>query len=183
MTDPKQQDPVDRLVEAYERMLERVHETADTAEKKTVPWLREALAEARDKAVELEELTREEAEKISDYVERDVKDAAEFIAESGQEFRDWLRFDMSLIQDRFLDIFAGMADQTSQALQDIADRAREASSYHTGEITSPGVLECTECGELLHFEKTGHIPPCPKCQHTEFRRQPHGVPDDFAPGS
>jgi len=173
MTDPKAKDPVDRLVEAYERMLERVHEAADTAEQKTVPWLREALAGARDKAVELGELSREEADKIATYVERDVKDAAEFIADSGQEFRDWLQFDISLIQDRFLDIFAGMADQTGQALRDIAERAREASSYHTGEITSPGVLECAECGELLHFERTGHIPPCPRCQHTQFRRRPH----------
>ena len=54
----KQRDPVDRLVDAYEAMLERVHEAADNAEKKTVPWMREALADARDKAVELEELTR-----------------------------------------------------------------------------------------------------------------------------
>jgi len=173
MTDPKSKDPVDRLVDAYERMLERVHDATDSAEKKTVPWLREALDDARDKAVELEELTREEADRIARYVERDVQDAAEFLADSGQEFRDWLRFDMELIQDRFLDMFAGMADQTGQALRDIADRAREASTYHTGEITAPGVLECTACGELLHFEKTGHIPPCPKCQHTQFRRQHH----------
>jgi len=173
MTDPKSKDPVDRLVDAYERMLERVHDATDSAEKKTVPWLREALDDARDKAVELEELTREEADRIARYVERDVQDAAEFLADSGQEFRDWLRFDMELIQDRFLDMFAGMADQTGQALRDIADRAREASTYHTGEITAPGVLECTACGELLHFEKTGHIPPCPKCQHTQFRRRHH----------
>lgn len=173
MSDPKSNDPVDRMVDAYERMLERVHQATETASEKTVPWLREALADAREKAVQLEELTREEAEKVSRYVERDVKDAAEYLADSGQEFRDWLQFDMSLIQDRFLDMFAGMADQTSRALQDIADRARQASSYHTGEITAPGVLECTACGELLHFEKTGHIPPCPKCQHTEYRRAAH----------
>ena len=65
MTDEEKRDPVDRMVAAYESMLERVHEAADTAEKKTVPWLREALANARDKAVELEELTREEADRVS----------------------------------------------------------------------------------------------------------------------
>lgn len=173
MNDSNQNDPIERLVDAYEKMLERVHDATGTAEKKTVPWLRESLGDAREKAVELQELSREEAEKISKYVERDLHDAAEYLADSGQEFRDWLSFDMSLIQDRFLDMFAGMADQTAVALRDIADRARDASSYHTGEITAPGTLECTECGELLHFEKTGHIPPCPKCQHTEFRRQRH----------
>jgi len=174
MSDQKQ-DPVDRLVAAYEAMLERVHEAADTAEKKTVPWLREALAGAREKAVELEELTREEAEKVSRYVERDLHEAASFIADTGQEFRDWLSFDWRLMQSRMLDMFAGMADQTSQALKDFADQARAASVYHTGEVTAPGVLECAQCGEELHFEKTGRIPPCPKCKATTFQRKPGGA--------
>ena len=170
----RQKDPVDRLVSAYVAMLERVHEAAETAEKKTVPWLREALAEAREKAVELEELTREEAEKVSRYVERDLRDAASFIAETGQEFRDWLTFDWRLMQSRMLDMFAGMADETSLALKGFADQAREASLYHTGEITAPGVLQCTACGEELHFDKTGHIPPCPKCNATTFQRKSGG---------
>jgi len=167
----QQKDPVDRLVAAYESMLQRVHETADTAEKKTVPWLREALSDAREKAVELEELTREEADRVSRYVERDLHDAASFIAETGQEFRDWLSFDWRLMQNRMLDMFAGMADQTSQALKGFAEQAREASVYHTGEITAPGMLVCTQCGEELHFERTGHIPPCPKCRATTFQRK------------
>ena len=172
----KQKDPIDRLVGAYEAMLERVHEAAETGEKKTVPWLREALANAREKAVQLEELTREEADKVSRYVERDLHEAASFIADTGQEFRDWLTFDWRLMQNRMLDMFAGMADQTSQALRGFAEQARHASQYHTGEITAPGVLECTGCGETLHFEKTGRIPPCPKCNATTFQRKPAVAP-------
>ncbi|MCG6966631.1 MAG: zinc ribbon-containing protein [Chromatiaceae bacterium] len=179
----QQKDPIDRLVAAYESMLERVYAAADTAEKKTVPWLREALADAREKAVELEELTREEADKVSHYVERDLHDAANFIADTGQEFRDWLSFDWRLMQSRMLEMFAGMADQTSQALKGFAEQAREASLYHTGEITAPGVLQCTACGEELHFDKTGHIPPCPKCNATTFqRRSPYAGEDDASDG-
>jgi hypothetical protein len=164
-------DPVDRLVAAYEAMLQRVHEAADTAESKTVPWLRETLANARERAVELEELTREEAERVSDYVERDLHDAATFIADSGQEFRDWVSFDWQLMQNRMLEMFAGMADQTSVALRQFADQARDASLYRTGDITAPGQFECVECGEALKLRKTGHLPPCPKCQGTGFRRK------------
>lgn len=167
----RQKDPVDRLVGAYEAMLERVHEAADTAEKKTVPWLREALANARERAVELEELTREEADKVSRYVERDLHEAASFIADTGQEFRDWVRFDWRLMQNRMLEMFAGMADETSQALRGFAEQARRSSLYHTGEVAAPGVLQCTECGEELHFKKTGRIPPCPKCKATSFQRK------------
>ncbi len=167
----KQRDTVDRLVAAYEAMLERVHEAANSAEKKTLPWMREALADARDKAVELEELTREEADKIARYVERDLHEAASFIADTGQEFRDWLSFDWRLMQNRMLEMFAGMADQTSEALKGFAEQARQANVYRTGEITAPGVLRCAECGEELHFKKTGHIPPCPKCNATSFQRR------------
>lgn len=116
--------PVDRMVDAYEAMLQRVHEAADSAEQKTLPWLRETLADARERAVELGELTREESEKVARYVERDLHEAANFIAETGQEFRDWLNFDWRLVQSRMLEMFAGMADQTSQALKGFADQAR-----------------------------------------------------------
>jgi len=173
----RQKDPVDRMVTAYEAMLERVHEAADTAEKKTVPWLREALADAREKAVELQELTREEADRVSRYVERDLHDAAGFLAETGQELRDWFAFDWQLVQNRMLDMFAGMADQTSQALKGFADQAREASIYHSGEVAAPGVLKCTECGEVQTFDKTGRIRDCAKCGGTRFERQAPGTGD------
>ncbi|MDJ0738302.1 MAG: zinc ribbon-containing protein [Gammaproteobacteria bacterium] len=176
MTD-KPKDPVDRMVAAYESMLERVHEAADNAEKKTVPWLREALADAREKAVELQELTREEADRVSRYVERDLHEAAGFLADTGQELRDWLSFDWQLMQNRMLEMFAGMADQTSQALKGFADQAREASLYHSGEVTAPGVLQCTACGEELSFDKTGRIPECPKCGATRFQRKTPGAAD------
>ena len=59
----------------------------------------------------------------------------------------------------------------SQDVKGFAEQARQASLYRTGEITAPGVLECSECGEELHFEKTGRIPPCPKCSATRFQRK------------
>lgn len=170
MSDEKQ-DPVDRLVAAYEAMLERVHEAAANAEKKTVPWLRDTLAEARDKAVEFGELSREEADRVSRYVERDLHEAASFLAETGQDFRDWLRFDWQLVQNRMLEMFAGMADQTSQALKSFADQAREATVYRSGEIAAPGTFECAVCGAAVQLEQTGEIPPCPQCKATSFRRQ------------
>ena len=170
MNDEKK-DPVDRMVSAYEEMLGRIHEAAETTEKKTVPWLRETLSGARDKAVELEELTREEAEKISRYVERDLHEAASFLAETGQEFRDWVNFDWRLMQSRMLEMFAGMADQTSEAIRGFAEQARAASEYRAGEVMAPGVLECTVCGETVELDVTGVIPACPKCNATTFRRK------------
>ena len=169
MTDKKQGDPVDRLVEAYESMLERVHDFFTDEGRKIS--LVEALTEAREKAVELGELTREEAEKLSVYVQRDIQDAAEYIADTGQEFRDWFLFDWKLIEDRMYRLIAGVADQTSLQLKEFARQAREASLYHTGEITGPGTLLCVACGKEMSFSKTGRIPPCPGCSGTSFSRK------------
>ncbi|MCW8907681.1 MAG: zinc ribbon-containing protein, partial [Sedimenticola sp.] len=94
MTPKDEKDPVERMVDAYENMLERVDEMISRAEKSTLPTLRKSIEAAREKTVELNELTREEAEKIAGYVERDMKEAAHFLVETGDEFRDWFRFDV-----------------------------------------------------------------------------------------
>jgi len=162
---------VDRLVDAYERMLERVDDLLDKAENNAIPSLRNALDHAREKAVELNELTREEAEKLAGYVERDMKDAARYLIDTGEEFRHWWHFDMQQIERRLLDMFANVADKTRVELDRLAEQAREASLYHTGEVAGPGTLVCAACGKALHFHKAGRIPPCPQCHGTRFKRQ------------
>ncbi|MEJ1391905.1 MAG: zinc ribbon-containing protein, partial [Candidatus Sedimenticola sp. (ex Thyasira tokunagai)] len=165
-----ERDPVDRLVNAYEKMLEQVDEMLDKAEKNTLPKLRKSIDTARDKMVEMNELTREEAEKIGGYLERDMKDAAHFLNETGDEFRNWYKFDVELIEARMMELFAKVADRTRLEMERFTHQMREASMYHTGEITGPGTLICTKCGKELHFHKTGRIPPCGKCHATEFER-------------
>ena len=171
MSDDDKRDPIDRMSEAYERMLERVDEVLEKAEKSAIPNLRKALDQAREKAVELNELTREEAEKLTDYVERDMQDAARYLSQTGEEFRNWWRFDVKLVEQRMMEMFANVADRTRVELERFAEQAREASLYHTGEMSGPGTLVCTECGKELHFHKAGHIPPCPECRGTSYRRQ------------
>ncbi len=170
MTSEDNKDPLDRMVAAYENMLQRVDELLGKAEETALPTLKNGLDHAREKAVELNELTREEAEKVASYVERDLHDAATFLHKTGDEFKDWLRFDLELIENRLLDMFAKVADKTSLELGRFAEQAREASLYHTGEITGPGTLVCSECGKEMHFHKTGHIPPCAGCRGTSFAR-------------
>jgi len=170
MAENEKPDVVDKMVDAYEHMLERTRSMIDRAEKETVPAFREMLTKARDNMVELGELTREEAAKVAEYVERDVKDAASYIAETGEDLRKWWRFDLDLIEQRMLETFSAVADQTSLQLRSWAEQARRANLYRTGEISGPGTLVCTACGAEMHMQKTGRIPPCPKCHATGFRR-------------
>lgn len=166
----------ERLIHGYNRMMERVRATLEKLGEHTTPRLREAIEQAKDKAVELGELTREEAERVGEYLRRDIQSAANFMASrEAQELRDWLRIDVQLIEQSLLDMFLSVADQTKLDMLKFQEQLEEASEYHTGEVTGPGALACLNCGEILHFHKTSHIPPCPKCHGTVFTRDVEGV--------
>lgn len=170
MSEKGKPDVVDTLVAAYERMLKRVHDAIELAEKETIPTFRELLHRTRDNMVELGELTREEAHKVAEYLERDIEDAASYIAETGEDLKSWWRFDLDLMEQRLLDVFSRVADQTSVQLRNLAEQARWANLYHRGEVTGPGTLICDSCGAEMHMPRTGRIPPCPKCDAADSRR-------------
>ncbi|KAA6185824.1 hypothetical protein F2Q65_07435 [Thiohalocapsa marina] len=159
----------DYLVEAYERMLKGTEEAIREA-RESAPKMQHMLEQVRDNMVELGELTREEANKVADYVQRDIEDAANYIAETGEDLRDWWHFDLQLMERRMLDAFTSVADQTSLQLSQWAERARRAGLYQAGQITGPGTLVCDKCGAETHFTRTGRIPPCADCGGLAFHR-------------
>lgn len=161
----------DKHVHAYDRMLERVREFLSETGEELKPRLQQALDAAIEKTTELGELTREESEKVGDYLKRDLQSATEYLAsDEAKDLGDWLRFDIELVEDRIIDALSLLVNPTNVELAQLAEQARRAE-WHTGEITGPGTLVCTACGEELHFHKTGRIPPCPKCKETVFRRK------------
>ena len=78
----------DKLVQAYHRMMERVHQAFEEAEKSTLPTLKNSVEKARETAVELEELTQDEAEKVAYYLKRDVQDAGRHLSKTSHELAD-----------------------------------------------------------------------------------------------
>lgn len=164
------QDPLERLTKAYDKMLQEVHEAVESARENALPGLKDYLEDAREKLIELGELTREEADKVSTYVERDMKDAANYLLDTGEQLSAWWRFDVQQVEERMFEMFTSVADQTKLELAKLAQRASSSSLYHTGEVTGPGTLVCTQCGKEMHFKKTGHIPPCSGCKGTDFQR-------------
>jgi hypothetical protein len=170
MKDPLRHDPLDALGEAYEKMFERAVENFHKAEEKSGALFHKMIDEAKEKAVELEEVSREDAEKLSAYIKRDLSDAADHLSETGRELKDWLGFETTLLESSIFDLLLKAADKTTLELLKMKEDAQQASIYHTGEITGPGTLACDQCGEKLHFRKAGKIPPCPKCHATTFHR-------------
>lgn len=170
MAEPEQPKTGEELTKAYERMLGQVHEALEYAEEQTEPRLRRLLDEMRDRAVEWGELTREEADRVAGYLERDLHDAANYLAQTGEDLRAWWRFDLAQVEERLMEMFTSVADQTRLQWEQWAEQVWVASHYRSGEISGLGTLRCASCGEDLSFPQPGEIPPCPKCGGTLFER-------------
>ncbi len=162
----------DKLVQAYNRMMERLRHALEEAGTNAPPGIRHGIEKARKTAVELEELTHDEAEKVAGYLKRDLQDAGRHLAETSHELGDWLRFDIEQIESRLLEIFSRVADRTRVEWTELQEELEKDPPYHSGEVTGPGTLYCSACGEALHFHHTARIPPCPKCRNGTFRRWP-----------
>lgn len=157
-----------RATRGYRRLLER----ARAALAAQTGGLARAVDAAKERTAELGELTREEADTVGDYLVRDIRAAAGYMAETGTELKDWLRFDLSLAEGRVLELFSGMVDETRLELDHLADQAARFGEWRTGEVVGIGTLWCNQCGQDMQFTAPARIPTCPRCHGRVFRRRP-----------
>ncbi len=170
MTKVNRVDPLDALGAIYENMYEHVADNLHKAKDKTGPLINKLIDEAKDKAIDIEDIAEEDAEKLAVWLRRDLDDAINYLSETEYALKDWLGFETSVLKNAMIHALLETADKTTLALLRMKDNAHEPYDYHTGEIAGFGTLICDECGERLHFHKAGHIPPCPKCHKTNFHR-------------
>ncbi|EAR21891.1 zinc ribbon-containing protein [Nitrococcus mobilis] len=158
----------DHHAHAYERMLDRLRHAMEHAK------LHEALETVKERAVELGELTREEAERVGSFLRRDVEDAARYSATTDEDLKSWLRMDLQLVENWIWDRFSSVADRTRlewMALQRELQQ-QQTSDYYAGEVAGPGALTCSNCGAVIRFTQAEPIPVCPQCQGSVYRRAP-----------
>jgi len=134
----------EHLLPAYQKMMTRVDKTQKQS---TTKNLQQHIQGAIERAVELNELTHEEADRA-----------------------DWMRFDLELIEERLLSMFSMMVDHTRQELENLAERAHQAIDWNSGEITALGTLYCEQCTHPVHFHQPDYIPVCQNCGATRFKR-------------
>jgi len=167
MTDANKQS---RLAKAYHGMLARVRDLAEDAEGEFSPKIKYAIDAAKEKATELGELSREEAEHVGAYLQRDLQDAATYLDSEGHELADWFKFDIQLIEERLLDLFSHAINTTSIELEQLSETARQENLWYMGEVTGPGTFVCDNCQHEIRFYHIQDIPACPKCGEGVFRR-------------
>ncbi|MDJ0957245.1 MAG: zinc ribbon-containing protein [Arenicellales bacterium] len=166
----KERASKERLVQAYDRMLQYTEQTLNSVVSHSESALAHALENAKDSAIKLGELTREEAENVHHFVSRDLYAVGRHLAEEEREVADWLRLGLLVVEKGVLNRFSNLAQTAKLELKHLEKAKRRYDEWHTGELTTIGTLCCKDCGELIHFQHTGHIPPCPKCHATVFKR-------------
>lgn len=157
-----------KLAQIYEKMAAKARETFNESSEKTLASLEKALEGAREHFVKAGEITRKESDQLKAYLRRDLEQAAKHFQQLNAQARKQLNPDN--LQAGFLDLTAHLAHKSSDLFSRLAEWAESGSSYHTGQITAPGVLRCRSCSKEIHFKKTGNIPPCPGCRGTDFVR-------------
>ncbi len=164
----KSPDPIQALGEAYELLLEKTLDELhiDDRRKKNIE---DTIHKVSKDIPQLKNLDDTLLRQVQDAVHRDLHSAGQHFSETTQEVKDWLGFELKLVEGSLLDLLPKIADQTTvELLEWKQDQAKRA--LHTGEVTGPGVLVCDSCGKQLHFHHAGHIPPCAGCNSTVFHR-------------
>ena len=158
-----------RLIDAYNQMMASIRSSFETSDDDEMS-LSKAMSMARDEITHITDVTQDEAEEISNFIKRDINDAAEYMMESSSEFSDWLMLDIEVIERKLIDLFLSVADKTRIELEQFGVQNRELSLYYSGEITGPGTLLCNACGHKVSFTTTSQIQDCTECGHNTFRR-------------
>jgi len=151
-------------ISLYENLAARTAELLEEGKR----TLDEAMKKASDEFTAAGKFSREQAEKFAAYIRRDLS----LLGTQADKTRESLKkaVDPQRVAAGAQSVFARILASTAETLSDWADKTEKQVEYKTGEVTSLGTLTCKACGNAIHMSGTGHIPPCPKCRKTVFRK-------------
>ena len=160
----------EKLIAAFEHMVESVGESMHQAEEALAPTIDEMVHNAQQLARDIYTLTQEEADSLGTTLKRDMHKANQVLNQQRKELRDWLSFDLTLVEDRFIDLIARAADKTWLDFRAFENESQHAGQYNHGEVCNAGSFSCEQCGSVLRLPTTGLIPRCPNCSHGVYNR-------------
>lgn len=131
--------------------------------------IREAIDTAHGRLRQLEEYTAETVEKAVTSVEKEMLGAGRRAGARLENLSARTADLLEVWRDRGTQFLSRAATGISEWMQQASARLGE-QTYRTGEIAAPGTLECTACGERVQLETAAHVPLCPGCRQSEFRR-------------
>lgn len=152
----------------YDRFAERTRELFEASQEKGKEAMDRSIELAREQFTVAGEFSAEQGEVFKNYMRRDLAQTENDMRALGQEAIE--RFNPARMGAGALSSMARLLEATGSALQNLSRKAEDALHFNTGEITAAGTLICTNCGQKVQLKRSAHIPPCPSCHGTEFRK-------------
>ncbi|GAA0841786.1 hypothetical protein GCM10009113_08840 [Marinobacter szutsaonensis] len=172
MTEPERNHLSGKALEVYDRMLERVQTRMKELQETSLDTLEEEIQKAVEFEYELEEMTREEADLLGAYLERDLKHLMHFVDETGEGLKEWLQLDISLLEHQLADSLLSVADQTRVETLELNQKLEndDAGHYISGEVATAGMFRCLNCSHMRCLTATSHLEPCEACGSHYYER-------------
>jgi len=155
----------DAASDQYDQLAERFRVLFESGAEMTSDVAATAMEKARQQLTAAGTFSEEQGVNLKRFLERDFTQMAVSMRDEARE-----KFNPARVGAGALSSLYGLLSAAGAALTSVAARTQKAISCRSGEITSAGTLTCTSCNEILHFKKTGRVPPCPVCHATEFRK-------------
>lgn len=157
-----------RLAEQYDKLASKFNELYLAGKERGRESMSVALDNAHEQLTALGEFSAEQGAELKQYLARDLDQTISDAQQLGEEAKE--RFHPARLGAGALSSLATVLELTGNALRSLSSKTKETLTYKTGEITSAGTLTCQACGQKVQLKKTGHVPPCPKCNGILFNK-------------
>ena len=155
----------DPAADQYDQLAARFKELFEAGAEKSSEFAAVAMEKAREQLTAAGIFSEQQGKNLKAFLERDFSQITATMRDEAKEKLNPARVSAGAIAS-----LTALLNMAGSALTSAAEKAEQAITCRSGEITSAGTLKCVACGDELHFKKTGRIPPCPKCHATEFRK-------------
>ena len=172
MTAPERSHLSGKALEVYDRMLERVQSRLNEVQETSLQTLEEEIRKAVEVEYELEEMTREEADLLGEYLQRDLQHLLHFVEETGEGLKEWLQLDIALLEHELSDKLLSVADKTLVDTLELRQKLenQEVGHYISGEVATAGMFQCLNCSHMRCLTATSHLEPCEACGSHYYER-------------
>lgn len=176
----------EKLVQQVKSNMERLTSTIDAeAFKKTID-------KAAHELKEIGEHSFEAITKAADALKKDLATSVDHVKPAFDSLSKGAEQAFGTVQNASAQVWTHVAEGTTGALYawrdwtgtatadflknvsawsaKMSDQLGQALVYHTGEMTHGGTFKCLNCDSEIVIKKLSHLPPCPKCQQTKFKR-------------
>ena len=158
----------EKLEQQYDKLAGKFNELYLAGKERGRESMAAALEKAREQLTTLGEFSAEQGEVLKQYLARDLDQTISDAQQLGDEAKE--RLHPARLGAGALSSLATVLESTSNMLHSLSVKAKEQLVYKTGEMTSAGTLTCQNCGHQIQLKKTGHVPPCSKCNGTLFTK-------------